>query len=515
MFVGLCFSLVAKPQMSKSAEESLRKLFMAETAITNLYVDSVDERKLVEDGIRGMLKSLDPHSSYTDAEETKKFNEPLEGNFEGIGVQFNIIEDTLVVIQTVTKGPSEKVGILAGDRIIFCNDSAISGVKRDRMDIMKKLRGPKGSVAKLIIKRRGVDEILTFNVVRDKIPVYSLDASYIATPTIGYIRIGSFGATTHQEMLKAIAKLKGKGMKNLILDLQENGGGYLNAAIDIANEFLSSGDMIVYTDGRMVKPTEYRAKGGGVFREGKIAVLVNEYTASAAEIVSGAVQDHDRGTIIGRRTFGKGLVQRPIPLPDGSLIRLTVSHYYTPAGRCIQKPYVKGDEEDYAKDVLNRLKKGELTNRDSIHFSDSLKYETLKEHRTVYGGGGIMPDIFIPLDTTIYTNYYRNLRIKNSIVSTSIKYIDENRQKIKKRYKNADDFIANYTVPQEQLDLLIKAGKEAKVEPKDKEELEATIPKLRLILKALTARDIWDISEYFQIVNQEDAAYLEAIKLLK
>lgn len=514
VLLGLILTMGVEAQKSKSSEENLRKLFMAETAITNLYVDSVDEKKLVEDAIIGMLKKLDPHSTYTNAEETRKMNEPLEGNFEGIGIQFNILEDTLVVIQPVTKGPSEKVGIMAGDRILSCNDTLLSGVKRDRMDIMKRLRGPKDSKVKLVIARRGVNEPLVFYVTRDKIPVYSLDAKYMIEPHIGYIRIGNFGATTYQETFKALADLKKQGMKDLILDLQDNGGGYLNAAIDIANEFLEQGDRVVYTEGRMIKHTEYCAKGGGSFRKGKLIVLVNEFTASASEIVAGAIQDQDRGMVVGRRSFGKGLVQRPIALLDGSLIRLTVSHYYTPSGRCIQKPYVKGQEDEYEKDVYNRLKNGELTHVDSIHFADSLKYTTLRKQRIVYGGGGIMPDYFVPLDTMKYTKFYRNLRMKNVITTTSMKYIDQNRENLKKQYKNANDFIAQYKVPQKEIDLLIAEGKAAKVEPKDDAELQKSLPNLRLVLKALTARDLWDISEYFQVINTDDAVIKKTLELL-
>ena len=381
----------AQFRINNGDDSPLRKLNIAEISINNLYVDDVDENKLVEDAIRGMLSKLDPHSSYMTPKEVKDANEPLSGNFEGIGVQFNMIEDTLLVIQPVTNGPSEKVGIIAGDRIVSVNDSAIAGVKMSKEEIMKRLRGPKGTKVKLGVIRQGIKDRLTFTVVRDKIPVKSVDAVYMIRPQIGYIRIGNFGATTHQEFMEGLKILRDQGMQHLILDLQENSGGYLKAAVDIANEFLQRGDLIVYTEGRKVPRTEYKADGGGVMRDGKVVVLVDSYTASAAEIVTGAIQDQDRGIVVGRRTFGKGLVQRPLDMPDGSMIRLTIAHYYTPSGRCIQKPYKKGENRDYAMDVINRLKSGELTNADSIHFADALKYETLRQHRTVYGGGGIMP----------------------------------------------------------------------------------------------------------------------------
>ena len=338
--------------------ESLRKLQIAEYATVNLYVDSVDENKLVEDAIRGMLEKLDPHSTYSNAKEVKQMNEPLNGNFEGIGVQFNMIDDTLMVIQPVTNGPSEKVGIIAGDRIVTVNDTAIAGVKMSKEEIMRRLRGPKGTVVMLGVVRTGIKDQLTFKVTRDKIPVHSVDATYMLRPGIGYIRIGNFGANTHQEFCEALEKLKQQGMTDLVLDLQENGGGYLQAAVNIADELLARDELIVYTEGRRVPRQEYHAHGHGKFMQGKIVILVDEYTASAAEIVTGAVQDQDRGQVVGRRTFGKGLVQRPIDLPDGSMIRLTIAHYFTPSGRCIQKPYEKGNQKDYAMDVMNRLKKG-------------------------------------------------------------------------------------------------------------------------------------------------------------
>ena len=337
----------AQMKIDFGKDSPLRKLQIAEIAISNLYVDTVNQQKLVEDGIRGMLEKLDPHSTYTTAKETKAMTESLNGSFEGIGVQFNMQEDTLLVIQPVLKGPSEKVGILAGDRIVAVNDTAIAGVKMSREEIMRRLRGPKGTKVNLTIVRRGIAEKLHFTVVRDKIPVKTIDGWYMIEPATGYIRIGSFGATTYQEFMTAVNALKKQGMKNLILDLQDNGGGYLQAAVQIANEFLQKGDLIVYTKGRVAPRSEFDAKGNGTLLDTKVIVLVNEFTASAAEIVTGALQDQDRGTVVGRRTFGKGLVQRPIDFPDGSMMRLTVAHYYTPSGRCIQKPYVKGDLKDY------------------------------------------------------------------------------------------------------------------------------------------------------------------------
>ena len=517
----ILFLLLSFPQSIKAQQlnfgynSPMRKMVLAEMAITNLYVDSVDEKKLVEDGIRGMIEQLDPHSSYSTAKETKEMNEPLQGSFEGIGVQFNMVKDTLLVIQPVVNGPSERVGILAGDRIVSVNDTAIAGVKMSKEDIMKRLRGAKGSKVILGIVRRGIAGILKFTVVRDKIPVKTLDAAYMIRPHVGYIRIGSFGVTTYNEFMKAVETLKASGMKDLILDLQENGGGYLMAAVQIANEFLHNSDLIVYTQGRKVPRQDYCADGSGRLLDGKVFVLINEYTASAAEIVTGAIQDQDRGIVVGRRSFGKGLVQRPIDLPDGSMIRLTIAHYFTPSGRCIQKPYKKGDAIDYAMDIEKRFEHGELYSADSIHFADSLKYYTLRKHRVVYGGGGIMPDVFVPLDTTQYTKFLRQMAARSYIINANLKYIDVNRKQLKKQFATFNDFNARFEVPQSLIDDVVQAAEKDKIKPKDLQELQATLPQLRRQLKALIARDLWDMSEYFQVINETNPIVVKAVGLLK
>ena len=508
----LLYSSMAKAQRMT---ESLHKLQYAEMVINSLYVDSVDEVKLVEDGIRGMLSKLDPHSSYSTPKEVKELKEPLDGNFEGIGVQFNMMEDTLIVIQPVSNGPSERVGIIAGDRIVSVNDTAIAGVKMSKEEIMKRLRGPKGTKVELGVVRQGISETLKFTVKRDKIPVHSIDATYMIRPGIGYIRISNFSATTHQEFLEGLRLLKAQGMQHLVLDLQENGGGYLKAAVDIADEFLQRSDLIVYTKGRRAPRTDYTANGNGAFMDGKVVVLVDGYTASAAEIVTGAIQDQDRGVVVGRRTFGKGLVQRPIDLPDGSMIRLTVSHYYTPSGRCIQKPYKKGDAKDYAMDMVNRLKSGELTNADSVHFADSLKYETLREHRTVYGGGGIMPDEYIPLDTTLYTKYHRELAAKSIVIQQNLRYVDNHRKELQSRWTNFADFKAQYEVPQSLVDTIFAEGEKQGIKPRDEAELQKTIPYLSLQLKALIARDLWDMSEYFSVFNERSEMIRKALEVIQ
>ena len=509
----LTINASAQIRINNGADSPLRKLQIAELAISNLYVDSVDEQKLVEDGIRGMIEKLDPHSSYSTPKEVKEMNEPLQGNFEGIGVQFNMVEDTLLVIQPVSGGPSEKMGIIAGDRIVYVNDTTIAGVKMSKEEIMKRLRGPKGTKVKLGIVRRDISDTLTFVITRDKIPVKSIDATYMLRKDVGYIRIGSFGATTHDEFRESLKQLLAQGMQTLVLDLQENGGGYLHAAVEVANELLHDGDLIVYTDGRTARRSEYKATGGGLFTEGKVVVLVDSYTASAAEIVSGAIQDHDRGIIVGRRTFGKGLVQRPLDLPDGSMIRLTIAHYYTPSGRCIQKPYEKGKGMDYAMDVVNRLKSGELMSADSVHFADSLKYYTLKEHRVVYGGGGIMPDEFVPLDTMKYTKLHRELAAKSILINQNLRWTDSHRKQLKAKYETFADFREHFNVPQELIDAVLKEGKKQKIVPKDDDELKKTLPYMSQQLKALIARDIWTINEYFEIMNEQNDIVQRALQI--
>lgn len=492
----------------------LHKLLIAESAIRQLYVDSVSEQKLTEDAIKGMLKELDPHSVYTPAKNVKALTEPLEGQFEGIGIQYNMVEDTLVVIQPVSNGPSEKKGIMAGDRIIYVNDSSIAGQKFTTEDIQRRLRGPKGTKVKVGIMRPDVKGIHDFIIVRDKIPVFSIDAKYMIDATTGYIRINNFGANTYDEFVSAVHMLKDQGMVDLVLDLQGNGGGYLQAAVQISNEFLDAGDLIVYTEGRTMPRMEYHADGSGHMRHGKVIVLVDSYTASASEIVSGAIQDNDRGIIVGRRTFAKGLVQRQIDLPDGSLIRLTTAHYYSPSGRCIQKPYEKGKRADYDRDLISRLNSGELTNPDSIHFPDSLKYTTLKRKRTVYGGGGIMPDVYVPLDTTQTTPLHRELLAKSCINNTNLKYADKNRKKLKKTYKTFEDFNANFEVDEDMIDLLKQYADKAKIQYTDS-TLNATLPLVKLQLKALLARDIWDMNEYYTIINQANDIYKAGVKAVK
>lgn len=507
-------TLVFAQQEPSPAQREIQKMVMAKAYIEAFYVDTVNSGRLTEEAIRGMLKSLDPHSLYSNAEETRKLNEPLNGNFDGIGVSFNVLEDTLVVLSTVPGGPSERMGVLPGDRIVRCNDTVMAGVKMNRDSMMRLLRGPRGTLARLGIRRGADTTLVYFDVIRDKIPLNTVDASYIIRPSVGYIRLSSFGAKSADEVGSAIDSLKHLGMKSLILDLQQNGGGYMSAAQGVAGLFLKNGDMVVYTKGRGVQSEELHAERTDKDRhfDGRLIVLVDEYSASAAEIVSGAVQDHDRGTIVGRRTFGKGLVQRPCYLPDGSMMRLTIAHYYTPTGRCIQKPYEKGHQEDYAKDIANRLKSGELTCRDSIHFADSLCFKTLKEGRTVYGGGGIMPDIFVPLDTTKYNAYHRALSAKNCLLTATLRFVDRHREQLHSAYKDVVQF-ASYEVEPEMWQTLDEEAAKAKITATDEERAEAR-PHLAHQIKSLIARDLWDMSSYFQMWNEQSDIVQAALDFL-
>lgn len=481
--------------------------------IKNLYVDDVNTTKLTEAAVRAMLRELDPHSSYLDKEEVRAMNEPLEGNFEGIGISFNMLTDTLYVMEVISGGPSQKVGIMPGDKIIYVNDSLIAGVKMNSQDVVKKLRGKKGTTVNVQVLRRGTRELLDFRIVRDKIPIYSIDAAYMVNDDTGYIRLSRFGQTSANEFLQAEQKLKAQGMKNLILDLVDNGGGILQIANDIADEFLDAEKLIVYTEGKNQPRYSMSATSKGSFENGKLVVLVNEASASASEILAGAVQDWDRGVVVGRRTFGKGLVQRQIPLPDGTMIRLTVAKYYTPTGRSIQKPYEEGNIEAYNRDLLNRYNHGEFFAADSIHFPDSLKYTTLINQRTVYGGGGIMPDYFVPIDTTAGTTLHARLNAHGVLNRLAISEVDNNRQTLLRQFPTVDVFKTNYTLPLNTETRLQEMAKEEKVEWKE-EEFTKSQPLMFTQLKALMARDLYDSSAFYKIINDENDIFQEGLKII-
>lgn len=507
------FGISAQYSRSNSASRQQQKLLMVENIVNNLYVDTVDEEKIVENAVRGILENLDPHSSYSTKEETTSSQETMQGSFSGIGIQFNMQKDTLYVVQTIAGGPSEKVGILPGDRFIAVDDSIIAGRKLKNTDIMKRLRGPKGTKVNIKVKRGSNAELLEFRITRDDIPLNSIDAVYMADGKTGYIRLSRFAATSYKEFKDAITKLKKQGMQQLILDLTDNGGGYMQIAAQIANEMLNRGNLIVYTQGRKSPRQNLNADGSGTFRTQKVVVMINQFSASASEILSGAVQDWDRGVVVGRRSFGKGLVQREFLLPDSSSFRLTIARYYTPSGRNIQKPYVKGDREDYDKDIIDRYNHGELQSADSIHFADSLKHTTLRLHRTVYGGGGIMPDVFVPLDTTQYTDYHRRLVAKGIIPQFALRYVDKNRADLKAQYPDAQKFIKEFTVTDEMLNNLVDAGKAEKVDF-DKSQFAKSKEMLRTFVKAAIANDLFSTGAYFQIVNEQNDIYKEALSII-
>lgn len=507
------FGISAQYSRSNSASRQQQKLLMVENIVNNLYVDNVDEEKIVENAVRGILENLDPHSSYSTKEETTSSQETMQGSFSGIGIQFNMQKDTLYVVQTIAGGPSEKVGILPGDRFIAVDDSIIAGRKLKNTDIMKRLRGPKGTKVNIKVKRGSNAELLEFRITRDEIPLNSIDAVYMADGKTGYIRLSRFAATSYKEFKDAITKLKKQGMQQLILDLTDNGGGYMQIAAQIANEMLNRGNLIVYTQGRKSPRQNLNADGSGTFRTQKVVVMINQFSASASEILSGAVQDWDRGVVVGRRSFGKGLVQREFLLPDSSSFRLTIARYYTPSGRNIQKPYVKGDREDYDKDIIDRYNHGELQSADSIHFADSLKHTTLRLHRTVYGGGGIMPDVFVPLDTTQYTDYHRRLVAKGIIPQFALRYVDKNRADLKAQYPDAQKFIKEFVVTEEMLNNLVDAGKAEKVDF-DKQQFNQSKEMLRTFVKAAIANDLFSTGAYFQIVNEQNDIYKEALSII-
>lgn len=488
--------------------QDIQKLREVLTLVKNEYVDETKTDGLVEDAIAHLLGQLDPHSSYISSKDRISANEELKGNFEGIGIEFNIFHDTLTVITTLSGGPSEAVGLRSGDKIIKVDDTVIASTKLTNLDVQRYLKGPKGSEVKIEVLRKNKKEPITFTIVRDKIPQFSVDASYMIDQQIGYIKINRFSQTTYEEMTEAIAKLKKEGMKKLVLDLQGNGGGYMDQAISVADEFLPAGEKIVFTKGQVTKYNENDvATNKGDFEKGDLIVLVNEGSASASEIVSGALQDNDRALVVGRRSFGKGLVQRPFDLNDGSQVRLTISRYYTPSGRSIQKPY--DNSEDYDKDISKRYKNGEFFTADSVKFNDSLKHKTL-HGRTVYGGGGIMPDYFVPLDTTLTSRYFNELSYANVLREYSFNYGDQNGKALEQNgYK---DYLQHFEVGEHMLNQVVELGKKNNIKP-DLKDLNLNKKLFQVYLKAEIARKIWGNTAFYPIFNETNEVLQQAIKL--
>lgn len=497
---------------AQTIEDNIRKLATTMQIIKYAYVDSVNDTKLVENAIIETLKELDPHSYYISKEDLDRINEPLVGSFEGIGISFQIYHDTLLVISPIPGGPSQKVGILAGDKIVKIDDEDSYGDALNNQFVFDRLRGPKGTKVDVTIYRKGRSELLVFTIERDKIPLNSIDASFMLTDEIGYIRLDRFSKTSYEEFELAMATLKNEGMTKLVLDLRGNSGGLMRAAVLISDDFLKAGKMIVYTKGLNSPQNNIYSKAGGSFEQNDIVILINEGSASASEIVAGAIQDHDRGIIIGRRSFGKGLVQNPYRLPDGSVIRLTTARYYTPSGRSIQKPYENG-LEDYYSEMYNRMKKGELMHSDSIHFPDSLKYMTAG-NRVVYGGGGIMPDVFVPFDSTRYSDYYSDLIRKLALNDFVISYIDKNRKVLSKKYPSIEVYNSRFQVSSRMMDDFVTFA-EKKGVPYDEKGYEASEQQILYALKGLIARNLWDMEAYYRVISNIDPELQKAIQVLK
>lgn len=493
--------------------KTIDKFKKALQVINSYYVDTVNSENLAEIAIMKMLEELDPHSTYMNAEEVKRSNEPLQGNFEGIGVQFQIIRDTINVVSAIAGGPSEQVGIQAGDKIVKIDTAVAVGKNVNNDFVVKHLRGPKGSKVNVSVVRNSKPDVLTFTITRDKIPINSIDAYYMVEPGVGIIKLNRFAQTTMTEYKDAIESLKRQGLQTLILDLRDNSGGFLKTAVDLSDEFLSDGKLIVYTEGRNHTRESYTSTVRGSFEQGQLIVLIDEGSASASEIVTGAVQDWDRATVIGRRSFGKGLVQRPYDLPDGSVIRLTIARYYTPAGRCIQKPY-EDSREAYYEDLSKRYKSGEMIHPDSIHFPDSLKYYTKIKKRVVYGGGGIMPDYFVPVDTSRFSDYYVALIRKNVFNSFTLDYLQSARKTLKKQYPDVNAFKSKFTV-----DALLKktffdyAEKQGvKYDDKGYKQSEVII---NTVLKATIGRNLFDMTAYFEMIGDIDPELQQALIFIR
>lgn len=513
----LIFVLFAVPSSHVSAQESVQqnqlKFGRLLRLVDGYYVDSVNIGELTEKAIVSVLSELDPHSVYMSKDEVDKMNEPLVGNFEGIGISFNIYKDTLLVLSTISGGPSEKVGLMAGDRIIEVDKKNVAGTGLKNSDVFDLLRGTKGTKVELKVFRKHSPELLGFTIIRDKIPIFSLDASYMINKTTGLIKLNKFSATTTDEFVDAMEDLKKQNIQNLILDLRGNGGGYLKTAIEISEQFLKNNELVVYTSGLNEAKREYTASSSGEFKKGNLVVLVDESSASASEIVAGAIQDWDRGVIIGRRTFGKGLVQKPYYLTDGSMVRLTTAHYYTPSGRCIQKPYSEGVKE-YRKDYENRFTKGEMFSADSIVYADTVIYKTLLNGRSVHSGGGVMPDIFIPMDTSVHYSYINKLRRNNIVYNYVLEYIDKNRNSIKSKYPDFKDFEAKYETSDAMIAEIVENGVKDGIE-KNEESLAFGLADLKKEIKAIVARDLYSRDDFYKVYYKDDEAVIEALKVLE
>ena len=504
--------LVTLSASSQLLNEETFKISRTFSLIDAFYVDTADMGKLAEKAIIEILKNLDPHSTYISAKDVKEMNEPLNGNFEGIGIQFNLLRDSILIIEPISGGPSEKVGLRAGDRILTINKEKVTGIGISTTGVRSRLMGAKGTRVDITVFRRGEKDILDFTIIRDKIPINSLDASYMLDKETGYIKLNKFSATTEKEFSNAVAVLKNSNMQNMVLDLRGNGGGYMLASTALADKFFSDQKLLVYLSGRKTPRQDHKSSGIGSLASSRVVVLTDEQSASASEILAGALQDWDRGVIMGRRTFGKGLVQNGFHLTDGSMIRLTIARYFTPSGRSIQSPY-DGGYDKYMENYLKRYTDGELMSADSIHFPDSLKYKTLVNKRVVYGGGGIMPDVFVAADTSYNTAYFRKLAGKNILNSFALEYFDKNRDKLNSQYKSFEDFNKKFQLSSEDIKALIEKG-ETEGAKYNEDQFNISKYEILLILKGLVATNMWQTSEYFQIVNENDKVIEQALKII-
>ncbi len=515
LFATFLFATSAWSQAQSNTLETTEKFSTLLNYIEMMYVDSVNGSELTEKAIIHLLEELDPHSVYLSKEEVQSANEPLMGSFDGIGIQFNIHKDTILVVEPIHGGPSEKLGIRSGDKIVKIDGENVAGIGIKNSDVMKKLKGPKGTKVTVGIQRESQEELYYYNIIRDKIPIYSIDASYMAAPGIGYIKISRFAQTTAEEMRKAIAELKAEGMKDLVIDLQGNGGGLLDIAVEMCDELISGDRLLVYTEGRSFPRDERRAnpKIQGSFEKGRLVVLIDESSASASEILSGAVQDWDRGLLVGRRSFGKGLVQRPVRLPDGSVVRLTVQKYYTPAGRCIQKPYEEGLDE-YEKDNEKRFRNGELFSLESLNLPDSLKYFTNVKKRTVYGGGGILPDVFVPLDTSENSTYFSEMLRTGINNDWVMSYVNSNRTDLLVKYPDIKAFTANYQLPAKAIGEMTEMLSKKDV-PFNEKEFKTSEHAIILRTKALIARNLYENEAFYVVINDLNPALKKALSVLQ
>lgn len=506
------FLLVSIQGFSQVLNENTYKIGRTLSIIDSWYVDSTDVTRLTEQTIIEMLRNLDPHSVYISAKDVKEMNEPLNGNFEGIGIQFNLLRDTIIVIEPLSGGPSEKVGLLAGDRIITIDGENVAGTGISTNGVRSRLMGMKGTKVNLNVFRKGEREILEFTIIRDKIPINSVDAAYMLDRETGYIKLNKFAATTSREFMDSVAILQERNMKNLVLDLRSNGGGYMTAATDIAGKFFTGEKLLVYLNGRKTPRQDYLSEGTGSLSSVRIAVLTDEGSASASEILAGALQDWDRGVIVGRRTFGKGLVQNGFYLTDGSMVRLTIARYYTPTGRLIQSPYNDGYEK-YFENFYKRYTDGELLTADSIHFPDSLMFRTLVNKRIVYGGGGIMPDLFVPADTSNYSDYYRTLVRRGLLTSFALEFSDKNRQVLLSKYRAPDSFKNEFSFSPEDIAAFIKKAEDSGVKYNE-EQFKVSRNELLMVLKGYVAANIWQTNEFYRIINEDDEVVKNALRIV-